>query len=91
MKIDKNLTITPARVISKSKIVYSDHYAIILKFTDLPLKSEQFFPGQKYTRWNTNKEGGWVKYKHPVTKKCVTDSKEIKKISLKYCVDLLTN
>ena len=29
--------------------------------------------------------------KHPVTKKCVTDTKEIKRISLKYCVDLLTN
>ena len=68
MKIDKNLTITPARVISKSKVIYSDHYAIILKFKDLPLKSEQSIPGQKYTRWNTNKEGGCVKYKELTSK-----------------------
>ena len=63
MKIDKSLSLTPARVISKSKVVYSDHYAIILKFNDLPLKSQLNLPVYKYTRWNTNKVGGWETYK----------------------------
>ena len=58
-----NLHLTPARVINRSKVIFSDHYAIILKFKDIPLKSQQHFTGQKYTTWNTNKVGGWDKYK----------------------------
>ena len=63
MIIDKNLTLTPARVINKSKVVYSDHYAIIFRLKNIPLRSKQQFTGQKYTRWNTNKVGGWQIYK----------------------------
>ena len=38
MIIDKNLNLTPARVITRNKVIYSDHYAIIMKFKDIPLK-----------------------------------------------------
>ena len=61
--IDKRLALTPGRAISKSKLVYSDHYALILKFKDIPLRQEQNLAGPRYITWNTNKEGGWDVYK----------------------------
>ena len=61
--IDNKFTMTPCRPISKKKVVYPDHYASLLTFKDIPLKSEQKVGGPKYTIWNTNKEGGWEKYK----------------------------
>ena len=61
--IDKNLSQTPGRVISKTKIVYPDHYSITLKFKNIPLKPRRNLAGSKYSTWNTNKEGGWSKFK----------------------------
>ena len=59
--IDKKLALTPGRVISKTKIVYPDHYSLILKFKNIPLKPQKSLAGAKYSTWN--KEGGWAKYK----------------------------
>ena len=61
--IDKKLALTPGRVISQTKIIYPDHYSLILKFKNIPLKPQKSLAGAKYSTWNTNKEGGWAKYK----------------------------
>ena len=61
--IDKKLALTPGRAISKSKIVYTDHYALILKFKDIPIKQKQNLGEPRHTTWNTNKEGGWDVFK----------------------------
>ena len=63
LTIDKKLARTPGRAISKAKIVYPDHYALILKFKDIPLRQKQNLVGPRFTTWNTNKEGGWNIYK----------------------------
>ena len=55
--IDTNFTMTPCRPISRTKVVYPDHYASLLTFKNLPLKSKQKTGGPKFTMWNTNKEG----------------------------------
>ena len=62
MTIDKNLKITPCRPISKTKMVYPDHFSFLLTFKNLPLKINVKNCVPKYTLWNTNKEGGWEKY-----------------------------
>ena len=54
---------TPCGPISRTKVVYPDHYASLLTFKNLPLKSKQKTGGPKFTMWNTNKEGGWDNYK----------------------------
>ena len=56
--IDENFTMTPCRPISRTKVMYPDHYASLLIFKNLPLKSKQKVGGPKFTIWNTNKEGG---------------------------------
>ena len=61
--IDENFTMTPCRPISRTKVMYPDHYASLLIFKNLPLKSKQKVGGPKFTIWNTNKEGGWENYK----------------------------
>ena len=63
LTIDNKLAFTPGRVISKTKIVYPDHYSLILKFTNIPVRPRKKVAGQKYSTWNTNKEGSWDKYK----------------------------
>ena len=61
--VDKNLKFTPCRPLSKSKVVYPDHYSLILSFKDIPLKANQIKITPKFTIWNTNKTGGWESYK----------------------------
>ena len=61
--IDKDFKFTPGRPISKTKMVYPDHYAILLVMKNLPLSSNKSRVCQKYQMWNINKEGGWKKYR----------------------------
>ena len=61
--IDKNFTFTPSRPISKTKMVYPDHFSSLLVFKNLPMKTIKVVSGPKFTLWNTNKEGGWEEYK----------------------------
>ena len=63
LTIDSNLIITASRPVSRNKLVYPDHYSSLLVFKNIPLKTSQSCTGPKFTLWNTNKEGGWKKYK----------------------------
>ena len=68
--IDKNLTTTACRPLSKTKVVYPDNYSMLLRFKNLPLKLVGKTAGKKFTLWNTNKEGGWNKFKELTEDNC---------------------
>ena len=63
MVIDSNLENTPCRVKSKSKIVYTGHYSMLVSFKNIPLKGEKVKNGIREVIWNTKREGGWIRYK----------------------------
>ena len=64
LKIDKDRDITPHRAIGKKQnLVYTDHFALVLSFKNLPTKPHQRTKKEKQTQWNTNKTGGWAQYK----------------------------
>ena len=67
LMIDKKLKMTPSRPINKTKMIYPDHYSLVLTFKNLPLKTGQVNTGPKFNLWNTNKQGGWEKYKSMTT------------------------
>ena len=60
--IDKDLKITPYRAISKTRLCYTDHYALIVIFKNLPRKTEINRKQYNPVIWNTNKKGAWKKY-----------------------------
>ena len=70
--IDKFRALTPCRPINKNKLTYTDHYSLILRFKNIPLKISQVSGDRKSIRWNTNKEGGWETYK-----KLASDNKKL--------------
>ena len=73
--IDSDLQVTPYRVISSDKVVYTDHYSVLLKLKNLPtIKSLKKSTKSKSTRWNTNKEGGWAAYENLTTGNEVLDN-----------------
>ena len=62
--IDKDRKITPARAIKnkgKFKLVYSDHFALLLTLKNLPRKKVK--KHEKKKAWNLAKEDGWNIYK----------------------------
>ena len=63
MTIDKNRVISP-HSINNNKVNYSDHFAIQLILKGIPRKKTKdtvIIP--RILMWNTNKEGGWEKYR----------------------------
>ena len=46
----------------KKKITSPDHYSLVLKFKNLPVKKNPT-TGYKSLRWNTNKNDDWDNYK----------------------------
>ena len=62
--IDKEKKITPARAIKsewKYKLVYTDHFSLLLTMKNLPRKKET--KQKKIKMWNLAKENGWKIYK----------------------------
>ena len=57
--IDKEKLFTPLRPINSQKVVYTDHYSLLLVFKNIPLLMKKVIGGRKTIRWNTNKVGGW--------------------------------
>ena len=80
--VDSARSLKIARVVrnkKRMKLVYSDHYPIILTLTGLPRLKEQ--KQEKVVRWNLAKTGGWNRYKE-MTSECdellkVIENKEI--------------
>ena len=67
LTIDKDRLFTPFRPISKTKLVFTDHYSLKLVFKNIPMKPTKEVAGRKVIRWNTNKEGGWTAYTEMTT------------------------
>ena len=58
------LCMTTHRSVGKKKsLIYTDHFSLQLMFENIPLKPRQKCATLKETVWNTNKPGGWDKYK----------------------------
>ena len=53
---------TPFRAKAKGRIVYSDHYSLLVEFKDIPKKEKKVRNGVRHITWNTNKPGGWDLY-----------------------------
>ena len=61
-------------MIAANKVVYTDHYSLLLKFKDLPMmRSFSRNAPNQATRWNTNREGGWATYEHLTTYNKILD------------------
>ena len=61
LEIDNNCLFTPHRPLH-SRLVFTDHYSLVLKLKGLPKKVISV-PGKKTgLRWNTNKLNGWENY-----------------------------
>ena len=71
--IDKDKEFTPYRVLSKDRVVYTDHYSLKLILKDLPRNVIKGCAPSRGVRWNTNKEGGWSKYLALTTENEVLD------------------
>lgn len=67
LTIDKEKRFTPFRTISKKKVIFTDHYSLLLFFKNIPLRPRNIGAGNKVTRWNTIKEGGWEVYRQMTT------------------------
>ena len=74
MTIDKDLNFTPGRPVNKKKMVYPDHYAIILEMKNLPLSNGKSSVSERFQTWNLNKDGGWEKFQE-----CTEDNEVFKK------------
>ena len=72
--VDNDRKSTPCRAISKTKVKYSDHFSLIIKFVNLPLRNKRTVGEKKIVRWNTNRNGGWLKYKELTSGNSVLDS-----------------
>ena len=54
---------TPGRPTNNGELKYSDHLAIKVTFKGLPKRRVARPTKRKEARWNTNKKGGWDKFK----------------------------
>ena len=46
----------------KETLKFPDHYAILLKLKDIPMKPPTSFVTRKQVIWNTKRKSGWEKY-----------------------------
>ena len=63
LTIDKHLSFTPGRPVTKTKTIFSDHRSFILEFRYIPMRLQTNSASVKFNMWNTNKTGGWEVYK----------------------------
>ena len=63
MIIDSDRNYSPVRPISKNVFRHSDHFPVIVNFENIPRRRQTKFSRNAHTVWNTNKSGGWEKYK----------------------------
>ena len=79
LKIDNKQHFTPHRAIKKNgKLVFTDHYGMLFKLKNIPLRLKSPPTPNETVIWNTNKEGGWKRYLD-----LTTDSKELEAIAAK--------
>ena len=67
LQIDSERRFTPFKQNKGKTLSFPDHFGLCLKFKGIPLKSVQTKVRRKYTRWNTNRKGGWKQYQELTT------------------------
>ena len=60
--IDKEMNFTPCHPISNGRMVFTDHYGLLLVLKGMPLHNSTRTRGKKCKVWNLNKENGWKVY-----------------------------
>ena len=61
--IDKERNFTPHRVVKGKKLTYTDHFSLHFILKGIPLRNPTFKKKESQVIWNTNKPGGWTKYR----------------------------
>ena len=61
VEVDKDLKWTPCRP-AKRSVKFSDHYALLVVFKNIPKKDNKASLPKAPPIWNTNREGGWKRY-----------------------------
>jgi hypothetical protein len=60
LKIDDKRQFTLHRALKKDgKLVFTDHYGVLFKLKNIPMKVKSLKIAKDTVVWNTNKEGGW--------------------------------
>ena len=62
-EIDSEKKFSPIRPISKKKSITSDHFPILITFSNVFCSKRPKCATETFTIWNTNREGGWSRYK----------------------------
>ena len=63
LRIDEKREFTPHRAIQKNgKLIFTDHFSLLLKFKNIPMKDRSVKLQRNSVAWNTNKEGGWKRF-----------------------------
>ena len=61
--IDNERKFTPHRVVKGKKLTYTDHFSMHFKLKGMPLRNLTMKTKTSEVIWNSNKPGGWKKYK----------------------------
>ena len=72
--IDKERKFTPHRA-GKGKLIFTDHFSLFFKMKGIPLRNPTMRVKNSEVIWNTNKPGGWSKYKE-----CTENNAELDRI-----------
>ena len=64
LNIDKERIMTPHRPAGRKKLIYTDHFPILVTFKNIPVCMSKDKQTEKHSVWNTNKTGGWEMYKN---------------------------
>ena len=62
LTIDGAHKFTPFRGRKNKSPIFPDHYALLLKLTNVPRLKEKVMNGVREVMWNLKKEGGWENY-----------------------------
>ena len=61
--IDNEKNFTPHRVVNGKQLIYAGHYTLHFILRGMPMKNPKMKVNKSEVIWNTNKPGGWSKYK----------------------------
>jgi hypothetical protein len=62
IEIDSSMKYSPSRAVKKSTTKYSDHFPLIITFSDIPKQKPKKMGPTSHTIWNTKKPDGWKTY-----------------------------
>ena len=74
LEVDRSLNFTPFYVDNTGASHYPDHYACVITFKGIPIKTQDTKRLKlKEIKWNTNKKEGWTKYRQLTDENSILD------------------